>query len=196
MKALGQPFETYIVKVVSYCNLNCSYCYEYNKGDETWKTVPRSMPLDTVRLVGRRIEEHAMTHGLTSVYVTAHGGEAMLYGAERLDAFYTTLRAEVSPRVQLRCGGGYFPTRYRTGTGYQNPSVYCNDLKVLLSGIREYVHHSLGLPVPTRVEPQPQVQGRRVLALIEIWPGDPGGHDRFLIRLRTKSSGIADESGA
>lgn len=80
------------------------------------------------------------------------------------------------------CGGGYFPTRYRAGTGYQNPSVYCNDLKVLLSGIREYVHLSLGLPIPPKVEPQPQMRGRRALALIEGGPGDtcdPRGHGGF-----------------
>ena len=30
----------FVLKVVSRCNLNCSYCYVYNKGDSTWRTRP------------------------------------------------------------------------------------------------------------------------------------------------------------
>jgi uncharacterized protein len=33
------------------------------------------------------------------------------------------------------CGGGYFPHRYRPGSGFRNPSVYCADLRYLISHI-------------------------------------------------------------
>lgn len=32
-----------------------------------------------------------------------------------------------------RCGGGQFPHRFRGGTGFDNPSVYCADLKELIT---------------------------------------------------------------
>ncbi|GIE07131.1 hypothetical protein Adu01nite_84810 [Paractinoplanes durhamensis] len=34
--------------------------------------------------------------------------------------------------VVARCGGGLFAHRYRTGTGFANPSVFCADLKELM----------------------------------------------------------------
>ncbi|MFD0773598.1 FxsB family cyclophane-forming radical SAM/SPASM peptide maturase [Streptomonospora algeriensis] len=34
------------------------------------------------------------------------------------------------------CGGGYYPHRYREGSGFANPSVYCPDLAALIRRIR------------------------------------------------------------
>lgn len=34
------------------------------------------------------------------------------------------------------CGAGYYPHRYRAGSGYRNPSVYCPDLTKLIDHIR------------------------------------------------------------
>jgi uncharacterized protein len=39
------------------------------------------------------------------------------------------------PAVRV-CGGGLYPHRYRAGTGFANPSVYCADLYQLISHIR------------------------------------------------------------
>lgn len=41
--------------------------------------------------------------------------------------------------VRDACGGGFYPHRYRTGSGYQNPSVYCPDLLRLIEHIRPRV---------------------------------------------------------
>ena len=35
------------------------------------------------------------------------------------------------------CGGGLYAHRYRTGSGFDNPSVYCADLKALIEHIRD-----------------------------------------------------------
>ncbi|MEV4493705.1 FxsB family cyclophane-forming radical SAM/SPASM peptide maturase [Micromonospora coxensis] len=37
--------------------------------------------------------------------------------------------------VVRQCGGGLFAHRYRAGTGFDNPSVYCADLKELISAM-------------------------------------------------------------
>lgn len=34
------------------------------------------------------------------------------------------------------CGGGYYPHRYRQGTGFKNPSVFCKDLLKLIKHIQ------------------------------------------------------------
>ena len=41
------------------------------------------------------------------------------------------------------CGGGLYPHRYRSGTGFLNPSVFCHDLFKLISHIRDVVGREL-----------------------------------------------------
>jgi len=38
--------------------------------------------------------------------------------------------------VVTSCGGGLFAHRYRTGSGFQNPSVYCADLEKIITHVR------------------------------------------------------------
>ncbi|MFI5914874.1 FxsB family cyclophane-forming radical SAM/SPASM peptide maturase [Dactylosporangium sp. NPDC051541] len=38
--------------------------------------------------------------------------------------------------VVQACGGGHFAHRYRAGSGFDNPSVYCADLKALVTDLR------------------------------------------------------------
>jgi uncharacterized protein len=45
------------------------------------------------------------------------------------------------------CGAGLYPHRYRSGTGFRNPSVYCRDLLKLITHIRDVVGHDLSVPV-------------------------------------------------
>jgi uncharacterized protein len=40
-------------------------------------------------------------------------------------------------RIHRVCGGGHYAHRYRPGTGFSNPSVYCPDLMRLITHIRE-----------------------------------------------------------
>jgi len=41
------------------------------------------------------------------------------------------------------CGGGLYAHRYRQGTGFLNPSVYCPDLLTLISHIRDQMRADL-----------------------------------------------------
>ncbi len=95
--------QTIILKVAAPCNLNCTYCYEYNRGDDTWKTKPKKIQIDTLRKLGRRIEEHVHRHDLTYFNLNLHGGEPMLLGAEGLDQAITAIK-EAAPTVNLRLG--------------------------------------------------------------------------------------------
>ncbi|GAA3954094.1 FxsB family radical SAM/SPASM domain protein [Actinomadura viridis] len=42
-------------------------------------------------------------------------------------------------RIRRVCGGGHYVHRYRSGEGFLNPSVYCNDLYRLITHIHEVV---------------------------------------------------------
>ena len=87
------PFRTFIVKVSSRCNLNCTYCYEYNLGDSSWQRLPKVISPQTTTRLARRIREHALSHGLEGVNVLLHGGEPLLLGKDGLREFVTLLRS-------------------------------------------------------------------------------------------------------
>lgn len=68
-----------------------------------------------------------------------------------LDGLYDTCR---SCPVVRQCGGGLFAHRYRTGTGFDNPSVYCEDLKSFIMYMNEIpVRPSRGARLPEPVRP-------------------------------------------
>jgi uncharacterized protein len=45
--------------------------------------------------------------------------------------------------IYRTCGGGLYSHRYREGTGFANPSVYCADLMALISHIRDQMQADL-----------------------------------------------------
>ncbi|MFD7706180.1 FxsB family cyclophane-forming radical SAM/SPASM peptide maturase [Streptomyces sp. NPDC059786] len=64
--------------------------------------------------------------------VAAHPGIAVRQ--EGLDSLSDECRA--CP-VVASCGGGLYAHRYRTGSGFDNPSAYCSDLKRLITDIQD-----------------------------------------------------------
>ncbi|WP_237749542.1 radical SAM protein [Streptomyces sp. SS] len=103
------PFRTFILKVANRCNIDCDYCYVFNSKDQSWRHLPVRLGADVAREAGRRIGEHATTHGLPAVHVVLHGGEPLLAGrrhlAELLDAVREGVPAEVKVRFELQTNG-------------------------------------------------------------------------------------------
>src|SRR6185437_11356189 len=62
--------------------------------------------------------------------------------ARQLGADALPPECQACPVVQI-CGGGLYPHRYRSGTGFCNPSVYCADLIRLISHVRDRVRGDL-----------------------------------------------------
>lgn len=50
--------------------------------------------------------------------------------------------------VRTLCGGGHYAHRYRAGSGFRNPSVYCTALLPFLSHVRERVRAGLAVTAP------------------------------------------------
>ncbi|MFI9270784.1 FxsB family cyclophane-forming radical SAM/SPASM peptide maturase [Kitasatospora sp. NPDC052896] len=64
--------------------------------------------------------------------------------------------------VVRSCGGGLYAHRWRTGSGFDNPSVFCGDLMQLIGTIRDRIVPATALPAqaagaPPAGEPQPPV---------------------------------------
>jgi uncharacterized protein len=45
------------------------------------------------------------------------------------------------------CGGGSIPNRYSSARGFDNPSVWCDDLKILIAHIRKTAWGAVGAPL-------------------------------------------------
>lgn len=86
------PFNEFIVKVASRCNLNCTYCYEYNLGDSSWRSQAAVMDETTFQKLAQRVRDHVLAHGLREVSVSLHGGEPLLVGATLLDRYASVMR--------------------------------------------------------------------------------------------------------
>ena len=85
------PLHTFILKVASGCNINCSYCFIYNQADSRWKSQPKLMSFPTAARVAERIRDHCEKHNKERVSIVYHGGEPLLGGPEHIrgiaDAF-------------------------------------------------------------------------------------------------------------
>jgi uncharacterized protein len=93
------PFTTFVVKVASRCNLNCSYCYMYNLADRTYLGQPATMTPAVAEAMAERIAAHALRHSVPWVHVILHGGEPLLIGKRRLRSWIGQVRAQTRGRV-------------------------------------------------------------------------------------------------
>jgi uncharacterized protein len=80
--AANVPIDAYILKVASRCNLNCSYCYVYNKGDESFRAQPYRMQPATVSALLSRVATYCREEDLRQVTFVFHGGEPLLAGKD------------------------------------------------------------------------------------------------------------------
>jgi uncharacterized protein len=84
--------DTVLLKVASRCNLNCTYCYVYNMGDDGWKSQPKRMSEAVQAATARQLANLARLQG-RPFSVVLHGGEPLLLGAVRLDRLLDALRS-------------------------------------------------------------------------------------------------------
>lgn len=102
MDVTEQPLQ-FALKIASRCNLDCAYCYVYNKGDTTWKGRPAIMPEAVFDAAIERIREHLVRSRQEFLRIVFHGGEPTLVGAERFGRWCRAIRERLEPlaKVQL-----------------------------------------------------------------------------------------------
>jgi uncharacterized protein len=95
------PLDWIVLKIAQRCNLNCTYCYVYNRGDDSWKQRPPIISLEIVEALGHRIAEQCAKYSLQRFVVELHGGEPLLVGKKHMQRILDTLRG-LCPSVELR----------------------------------------------------------------------------------------------
>jgi uncharacterized protein len=93
---MAEPISSYIIKIASRCNLNCDYCYEYNMGDNSWKSEPRVISESILNQSLLRIKEHAKINNLEHIHISLHGGEPLLVGYDHFKKITTLIKKNLS----------------------------------------------------------------------------------------------------
>jgi uncharacterized protein len=92
--------DTVLLKVASRCNLNCTYCYVYNMGDDGWRSQPKRMSEAVQAATVKQLGDLARLQG-RPFSVVLHGGEPLLLGAPRLERLLGALRAALPAQCGL-----------------------------------------------------------------------------------------------
>jgi uncharacterized protein len=98
-----KPILTFILKIESMCNLNCTYCYMYNLADQNWKHQPKKMTKGIYSKTATRIKEHIDKHCIEQINVIFHGGEPMLVGVPYIREIVQTCK-EIISNVKINFG--------------------------------------------------------------------------------------------
>lgn len=89
------PFFSFLWKIASRCNIDCTYCYVYHLTDQRWRDQPRFMSDKTARQTARRMREHLQAHDRHHALITFHGGEPLLAGADRIARYLEIIDEEL-----------------------------------------------------------------------------------------------------
>ncbi|AVJ32428.1 radical SAM protein [Stenotrophomonas sp. MYb57] len=95
MSSSTAQVDTVLLKVASRCNIDCTYCYVYNMGDEGWRGMPALMSDATVDALCQRLSELARAQS-RKFAIVLHGGEPMMMGPRRLKKLLIALRGVLS----------------------------------------------------------------------------------------------------
>jgi len=73
-----------VLKITERCNINCTYCYMFNKGSDLYQSKPKQMPTAVCEAVAAFLAKGAAEVGATVIRPIFHGGEPTMM---RLSAF-------------------------------------------------------------------------------------------------------------
>ncbi|GAB4197061.1 MAG: hypothetical protein OHK0022_15070 [Roseiflexaceae bacterium] len=92
--------------------------------------------LDALRVCDQGIESsglHVASHGFDDLHLGLPLVHKLVHEGIPLAS-----SCRVCPEQQI-CGGGYIPNRYARANGFDNPSVWCQDILALIGHMRAYV---------------------------------------------------------
>ena len=90
-----------IFKIAERCNINCTYCYYFNMGEDTALTRPATVSVGTTEVLARSIAKACTDMGIPFVRLHFHGGEPMMINPDTFDAVCKTLYEHIAPVARL-----------------------------------------------------------------------------------------------
>ena len=90
-----------IYKIAERCNIDCSYCYYFNMGEETPMGRPARASLKVTDALAKWIAQGCQELRIPRARLSFHGGEPMLIGADAFDKTCRRLREIIEPVAAL-----------------------------------------------------------------------------------------------
>ncbi len=90
-----------VYKVAERCNINCTYCYYFNMGEETALERPARASIDVTDALARWIAQGCEDLSIPCTKVTFHGGEPTLMGVKRFGDACRRLRDIIQPAATV-----------------------------------------------------------------------------------------------
>lgn len=90
-----------VYKIAERCNINCTYCYYFNMGDETPLTRPARAKLEVTRQLAEWMAQGCEELRIPRAKLSFHGGEPTMVGVRAFDAACQTLREIIEPVAAL-----------------------------------------------------------------------------------------------
>jgi uncharacterized protein len=92
-----------IIKIAERCNLNCSYCYMYTAGDQSWRERPAFLSSALrVKLI-ERCAEYLAADPHRNLTLEFHGGEPLLLGKRAFRELLARIRGELDCNRVFLC---------------------------------------------------------------------------------------------
>jgi uncharacterized protein len=89
-----------VLKIAGRCNINCEYCYMFNKGNDDYLDQPSYMSLETLDTVIDFVLQGISDIGISGVIIIFHGGEPLMMKMEKFGHFCQNLRSRLTPHLQ------------------------------------------------------------------------------------------------
>lgn len=81
-----------ILKVAERCNLNCTYCYFFNKENKDFENNPALISMSTIKDLVRFLRTSPHEISETTFQIDIHGGEPLLLGVARFSEMLTIIK--------------------------------------------------------------------------------------------------------
>lgn len=91
----------FVIKTVERCNINCTYCYFFNKADKSYKEHPPLMPKSTIEQTTSFIAQGAKELHLKNVVICFHGGEPLMQKRDQFELFCESLIEKIQSSTKI-----------------------------------------------------------------------------------------------
>ena len=90
-----------VIKITERCNINCSYCYMFNRGNMDYQQHPIYISDETILATARFLAQGAKASKTKEVRIIFHGGEPMMFKKAKFIAMCDTFLREITPYANL-----------------------------------------------------------------------------------------------
>lgn len=90
-----------VLKITERCNINCTYCYMFNKESKLYESKPKQMSHETMAAVAKFLADSAIAVDASVVHVIFHGGEPTMMNLANFEAHCKTLLDVVGAKAKL-----------------------------------------------------------------------------------------------